>query len=100
MTIDEVAQTIGLTPYTIRYYEKAALIPPVTRLENGRRVFGAEDLIWLNMVQTLRMAGMTVQQIRRYVAEVQQGCVASTNERIALLTQQQQILQQKLADIT
>ena len=39
MTISEVSEKYGLSPDTLRYYEKAGLIPPVHRKENGIRAF-------------------------------------------------------------
>lgn len=41
-TISEFAKKLGLTAYTLRYYEKEGLLPFVERI-NGRRVFKDED---------------------------------------------------------
>lgn len=35
MTIAEVSRTYGLTPDTLRYYEKIGLIPPGAENERG-----------------------------------------------------------------
>lgn len=37
MTIKEVSQRLGMTPDTLRYYERVGLIPPVNRNKNGIR---------------------------------------------------------------
>ena len=37
MTISEVSEKYGLPADTLRYYEKAGLIPPVNRKESGVR---------------------------------------------------------------
>ena len=35
MTISEVSEKYGLTPDTLRYYERIGLIPPVPRTKSG-----------------------------------------------------------------
>ena len=37
MTISEVSEKYGLTPDTLRYYERIGLIPPVPRTRSGLR---------------------------------------------------------------
>ena len=37
MTIAEVSQKFGLSPDTLRYYERIGLIPPVPRTKGGIR---------------------------------------------------------------
>lgn len=37
MTISEVSKKFGLTPDTLRYYERIGLIPPVPRTKSGLR---------------------------------------------------------------
>ena len=40
MTITEVSKKYGLTPDTLRYYERIGLLPPVPRTKAGVRVTG------------------------------------------------------------
>jgi DNA-binding transcriptional MerR regulator len=44
LTIAEVSQRTGLSPDTLRYYEKAGLIDPVSRSVGNRRRYAATDL--------------------------------------------------------
>ncbi len=44
MTIAAVSETYGLTPDTLRYYERIGLIPPVPRTAGGIRDYGEDDL--------------------------------------------------------
>ena len=37
MTIAEVSQKYGLTPDTLRYYERMGLLPAIQRTESGVR---------------------------------------------------------------
>ena len=49
MTISEVSQKYGISADTLRYYEKAGLIPPVNRKENGIRDYTETDCGCSNM---------------------------------------------------
>jgi MerR family transcriptional regulator, aldehyde-responsive regulator len=39
MAIQEVAEQTGISAYTIRFYEKSGVLPPIQRTENGIRQF-------------------------------------------------------------
>ena len=47
MTIAEVARQYGLTPDTLRYYERVGLIPAVNRTSGGIRNYQEEDCRWI-----------------------------------------------------
>ncbi len=68
MTIREVSRRMGLTPSTIRYYERERLIPPVSR-RSGRRLFDDRSLAHLAVVQLARDAGFSIAEVRRLVTE-------------------------------
>lgn len=53
MTITEVSEMYGVSPHTLRYYEKVGLIPPVPRL-NGIRDYGEMDCRFVNFVTKMR----------------------------------------------
>lgn len=72
-TIKQVAEQFALSAHTLRYYEKEGLLPLVTRDENGNRLFCEADLEWLVLIRCLRDTGMSVGEIKAYVALCQQG---------------------------
>ncbi|MHC5249508.1 MerR family transcriptional regulator [Enterococcus sp. LJL90] len=63
MNIKEVAKMFELTSDTICYYEKAGVIPPVTRDDKGYRVFGKRDLNWVFLAKSLRNAGVSIESV-------------------------------------
>ncbi|MHC5372680.1 MerR family transcriptional regulator [Enterococcus sp. LJL120] len=63
MNIKEVAKMFDLTSDTIRYYEKAGVIPPVTRDDKGYRVFSKRDLNWVFLAKSLRNAGVSIESV-------------------------------------
>ncbi len=72
-TIKQVAEQFSLSSHTLRYYEKEGLLPLVTRDEKGNRLFCEADLEWLVLIRCLRDTGMSVGEIKEYVALCQQG---------------------------
>ncbi len=56
MRIGELAKTAGVTPDTIRYYEREGLLPPPERTPSGYRDYGPaalEDLLFIKQAQAL-----------------------------------------------
>jgi DNA-binding transcriptional MerR regulator len=66
MRIGEFAKRVGLTEYTIRYYEKAGVLQAAKRNGSGFRDFDESDLAWMEFVQRLKATGMPLEKIVRY----------------------------------
>ena len=45
-----MASRCGMTPHTLRYYERVGLIQPVWRSRNGHRRYSAQDEEWLKFL--------------------------------------------------
>lgn len=98
MTISEVAERYGLTPDTLRYYERAGLIPPVPRTEGGRRDYTEEACRWVEFARCMRGAGLPVEALAEYVALFRQGD-ATSGQRLAILREQRALLAARMADM-
>lgn len=72
-TIAEAAAATGTTCDTLRYYEKAQIMPQIARDSGGRRVYSSDDLGWITFVRRLRSTGMTIQHIADYTKMVREG---------------------------
>ena len=48
--IKEVSELMGISPHTLRYYEKIGLLEFVKRNEQGVREFSESDLLTLNTI--------------------------------------------------
>ena len=65
---------MGLTPDTLRYYEKAELLlRSVPRSSTGHRRYEESDLRWIELVTRLRATGMRIRDVRRYAELVRAG---------------------------
>lgn len=73
VTISEASRKYGLTPDTLRYYERIGLIPPVPRTKSGIRDYGEESCGWIELMKCMRAAGVQIEALAEYVALYQQG---------------------------
>ena len=81
--IAEMAQRTGITAHTLRYYERIGLLA-VGRDAGGRRVYDAGDFARVVFLTRLRMTGMPIRDLKRYVALVTGG-ETTVPERLAML---------------
>jgi DNA-binding transcriptional MerR regulator len=54
LRIQEVAEAVGLTPRTIRYYEEVGLLAPAARSEGAYRLYDADDVERLAYIKAMR----------------------------------------------
>jgi DNA-binding transcriptional MerR regulator len=73
MTVGEAAEQVGLTTYTLRWYEQEGLVEPVGRDSAGRRRYTQQDLDWLILLTRLRRTGMPVRDMREYAELAREG---------------------------
>lgn len=72
-TVGEMAARIGVAPSTLRYWEKERLLPFVTRTDSGIRQFQESDYEWLRIIGCLKETGMSIKDIRTFIALVMEG---------------------------
>ncbi len=65
MKIGELARAIGVEMQTIRYYEKAGLLPAPARESNGYRSYGAQHLERLAFVRHCRALDIPLADVKR-----------------------------------
>ena len=91
-SIKEAAALTGLPASTLRYYEQIGVIAPVSRGESsGHRVYDDEDLDQLMWVSCLAATGMSVSDMRHYMANNRVGAEAAADQ-VRLLEEQAQRL--------
>jgi DNA-binding transcriptional MerR regulator len=97
--IKEAAALTGLPASTLRYYESIGVVAPVSRgASSGHRVYDENDLDQLMWVACLAATGMSVADMRAYVANGSLGPAAAA-EQIALLTAQGQRLAEEATQV-
>lgn len=109
LLIQEAAKLMGISPDTLRYYERAGFLPVVQRDSSGHRRYSELDLSWIDFLLQCRAAGMNMTQLQTFVAmhqqpqtsaaQVQAFFMAHLQEleaRIAQLEQHRDKVQQKI----
>lgn len=91
MLISEVGEKYGLTPDTLRYYERIGLIPPVNRRPNGIREYDDYSCGWIQFIHCMRKAGMPVETLVEYVQLYQQGAVTKEARKELLLEEHRRL---------
>jgi DNA-binding transcriptional MerR regulator len=71
--ISDFAAHSGLTPDTIRYYERVGLLPHTVRDRGGRRSYGMDDLAWASFLRKLQAMDMPMRDRLAYSQLREQG---------------------------
>jgi DNA-binding transcriptional MerR regulator len=98
MNIKEASTMSGLSVDTIRFYEKAGMLPRVTRDRRGWRSFDGDTLDWLKTLERLRATGMPLKDMKRFATLSGDGA-AEVKERLAILERHAERLVQRRADL-
>ncbi|MGD9703648.1 MAG: MerR family transcriptional regulator [Acidimicrobiia bacterium] len=62
--IGEVADAVGLSLRTIRYYEEADLVPPSGRSAGGFRLYTDADIDRLRLVKNMKPLDLSIDEMR------------------------------------
>ena len=95
-TVGEIAKLIGITPSTLRYYDKEGLLPFVKRSSGGIRIFEQKDYEWLQIIESLKHTGMQLRDIRKYIDLAMQGD-ETIQSRLQLFIKQREIVKKQMA---
>ena len=98
MTITEAAAAFGISPETLRYYERVGAIPPVTRTPGGTRDYNETDLKWVELAVCMRSAGLPIEVVAAYKRLSLQGD-DTIPDRLKLLEKQMETLKRQEAQL-
>lgn len=82
--IADMARRCGLSPDTLRWYEREGLIPHVARTSDGRRAYSEADQRTVHLLTRLRDTGMPTADMREFVRLLGQGA-SSHGRRVSIL---------------
>jgi MerR family redox-sensitive transcriptional activator SoxR len=80
MLIGEVARRSGLPASTLRYYERAGLLPPPAR-SSKRRVYEPRVMGRLRIIQLAREVGFTIAETRTFLSNYPAAAIPSVRWR-------------------
>jgi DNA-binding transcriptional MerR regulator len=76
MQIGEVAERIGLSLRTIRYYEEVGLAAPSARSEGGFRLYVEDDVERLRVIMQMKPLGFSLEEMRELLELLDAGNAA------------------------
>ena len=99
LPIADASERTGLTPDTLRYYERDGLmLHEVGRSATGHRRYTETDLRWIRLITRLRATDMPIRDVRRYADLVRQGD-GNEQDRLDLLRAHRQQVLAQLAEV-
>ena len=94
LTIGRMAGALGVTAHTLRYYEQAGLIRPVSRSQAGHRLYSPADIEWLRFVMRLKATGMPIAKMQAIAALRAKGAETAAERRALLIEHREAVLAQ------
>ena len=98
MKISEVSERSGISPDTLRYYERIGLLAPVNRNDSGIRDYSELDVRRVEFVKCMRNAGLPIEVLIEYYGLVQQGDQTIEARKEILIAQREKLVA-KMAEI-
>lgn len=95
----EVARLAGVSPDTLRHYERKGVLPSPPRSANGYRRYGPEAVARVQVIQRALAAGFTLDELARVWRERAAGGAPCRKVR-ALVAARLQALDDELAALT
>jgi MerR family copper efflux transcriptional regulator len=85
LRIAEVADRVGISTATVRYYERIGVLPPPDRAENGYRMYDLRTVERLEFVARAKQLGCTLEEISDLVTAWDGGECGPVQDRLRTL---------------
>jgi DNA-binding transcriptional MerR regulator len=96
--IGKLAETMGLKPSTLRYYEREGLLAAPRRTAAGYRDYGPEDQAVLRFVRQAQEVGLTLEEIGT-VLQLRRGGACPCGYVAKLLEQKTAAVERKIREL-
>lgn len=96
--IGELAKQTGVSPDTLRFYERIGLVHPIARSEGGYRLYGVEAIRRLNFIKQAQALGLTLEEIRAVLEVMEEGRPPCADVR-RVLRQKVALLERRIAEL-
>lgn len=97
-SMKEVCNKLNMSYNTLKYYCNEGLVPNVQRDKNNYRVFDERTVAWISSLSCLKKCGMSIKDIKKYLALCLQG-ESTIPQRKEMLEIQKEKSLQKLKEI-
>lgn len=82
MQINQAAAATGLTPETIRFYERRGVLPPPARQPNGYRDYSEQHVRVLRVAAALRQLAVPLDAAARILSVLHDGTCGDVRDRM------------------
>lgn len=79
-SIGEIAKMTGLSPSTLRFYDKEGLLPGLRR-QGGKRIFDESHIETLRIIECLKRSGLEIRDIRKFMELTTKGSTSYAQRR-------------------
>ncbi len=88
----------GISQDTLRYYDKAGLLPFIKKNKAGRREFTEDDLGYIEVIDCLKRSGIPVKEIAKFMDWCVEGD-KTLPQRYTFMIEQEAALEKKIYDL-
>jgi DNA-binding transcriptional MerR regulator len=92
LRIGEIAHQAGVSPATVRLYERKGLLPAAVRSSSGYRGFPADTIARMKLIQCALAVGFTINELARILRRRDSGGAPCRNVQL--------LAREKLAELT
>ena len=97
-TMMQVCKETNMTYQALKFYCNEGLIPNVKRDKNNRRIFDEKDVKWIKDLVCLKKCGMSIQEMKEYLALCMQG-ESTIIPRKEMLAEKQKALRASIKEL-
>ncbi|HIS44122.1 MAG TPA: MerR family transcriptional regulator [Candidatus Scatomorpha merdigallinarum] len=94
----QCCEATGMSYEALKFYCNEGLVPNVKRAGNNYRVFDMHDVNWIRSLACLKRCGMSIQEMKEYLALCLQG-QSTIPQRMELLEKYKQNIHARMAEL-
>lgn len=94
----QVCKETEMSYQTLKFYCNEGLVPNVKRDHNNRRIFDEHDVKWIKDLVCLKKCGMSIQEMKEYLALCLQG-EPTIPQRQKMLAQKRDALLESIKEL-
>lgn len=96
--IGDISAMYNISQDTLRYYDKAGLLPFVRKNKVGRREFTEDDLGYIEVIDCLKRSGIPVKEIAKFMDWCVEGD-QTLPQRYQFMIEQEAALEKKIHEL-
>ena len=97
-SIGELAALTGISPSTLRYYDKEGFFPDLNREQSGARIVTDREVGLLKIIECLKATGMSIKDIKQFI-NWRDGGDATLGQRKNLFHERLKVVEEQLENL-